>query len=155
MPAISGISQEQGLNPCPLHWQIDSYSLYQQGSPQNVYEVVGPIEVCSEWFEVLNCSLSNLSFSCLLCLRRNNKKPSIKGRFSSVWFTFWLLKSKLSHVKICNSPRKSSRTFFFFFFNRVKKNNGLPWWLRWWRISLQCAILEFNPWIRKIPWRWK
>ena len=21
------------LNPCPLHWQVDSYSLYHQGSP--------------------------------------------------------------------------------------------------------------------------
>ena len=30
---------------------------------------------------------------------------------------------------------------------------GLPWWLRWWRICLQCRRLRFNPWIGKIPWR--
>ena len=30
---------------------------------------------------------------------------------------------------------------------------GLPWWLRQQRICLQCRILGFNPWVRKIPWR--
>ena len=29
----------------------------------------------------------------------------------------------------------------------------LPWWLRWWRICLQCRRLGFNPWVGKIPWR--
>ena len=28
------------------------------------------------------------------------------------------------------------------------------WWLRWWRICLQCRT-GFNPWVRKIPWRRK
>ena len=31
----------------------------------------------------------------------------------------------------------------------------LPWWLSWWRISLQCGRHGFNPWVRKIPWRRK
>ena len=30
---------------------------------------------------------------------------------------------------------------------------GLPWWLRWYRICLQCRRLGFDPWIGKIPWR--
>ena len=30
---------------------------------------------------------------------------------------------------------------------------GLPWWLRWWRICLQCGRLGFNLWVGKIPWR--
>ena len=30
---------------------------------------------------------------------------------------------------------------------------GLPWWLRWYRIYLQCGRPGFNPWIGKIPWR--
>ena len=30
---------------------------------------------------------------------------------------------------------------------------GLPWWLRWWRICLQCGRLPFDSWVRKIPWR--
>ena len=28
-----GIFPDQGSNPCPLHWQADSYPLYSQGSP--------------------------------------------------------------------------------------------------------------------------
>ena len=28
-----GIFPEQGSNPCPLHWQSDSYPLHHQGSP--------------------------------------------------------------------------------------------------------------------------
>ena len=30
---------------------------------------------------------------------------------------------------------------------------GLPWWLGWWRICLQCGRPGFNPWVGKIPWR--
>ena len=30
---------------------------------------------------------------------------------------------------------------------------GLPWWLRQWRIHLQCKRLGFDPWVEKIPWR--
>ena len=34
-------------------------------------------------------------------------------------------------------------------------NWGLPWWIRWWRIYLQCRRPRFNPWVKKIPWRRK
>ena len=30
---------------------------------------------------------------------------------------------------------------------------GLPWWLRCYRICLQCRRPGFNPWVGKIPWR--
>ena len=30
---------------------------------------------------------------------------------------------------------------------------GLPWWLSWWRIHLQCGRPEFNPWAGKVSWR--
>ena len=30
---------------------------------------------------------------------------------------------------------------------------GLPWWLRWWRICLQCRRPGFDPWVREISWR--
>ena len=30
-----GIFLDQGLNPCPLHWQVDSQSLNHQGSPSS------------------------------------------------------------------------------------------------------------------------
>ena len=32
-PAARGIFLDQGLNPCPLHKQVDSYLLHHQGSP--------------------------------------------------------------------------------------------------------------------------
>ena len=32
----SGIFQNQGSNPCPLPWQMDSHQLYQQGSPTSL-----------------------------------------------------------------------------------------------------------------------
>ena len=31
--AACGISPDQGSNPCPLHWQVDSQPLHHQGSP--------------------------------------------------------------------------------------------------------------------------
>ena len=30
---------------------------------------------------------------------------------------------------------------------------GLPWWLSWKRICLQCRRPWFNSWVRKFPWR--
>ena len=30
-----GIVPDQGLNPCLLHWQVDSYPLHRQGSSRN------------------------------------------------------------------------------------------------------------------------
>ena len=32
--ATCGIFPDQGLNPCPLHWQADSQPLRHQGSPE-------------------------------------------------------------------------------------------------------------------------
>ena len=30
---------------------------------------------------------------------------------------------------------------------------GFPWWLRWWRICLQCRRPKFDSWVGKSPWR--
>ena len=30
---------------------------------------------------------------------------------------------------------------------------GLPWWIRWWKICLQCMRHRFDSWVGKIPWR--
>ena len=35
-----GIFPDQGLNPCPLHWQADSQPLRHQGSPRNHFYVL-------------------------------------------------------------------------------------------------------------------
>ena len=34
--AACGIFPDQGLNPCPLHWQADSQPLRHQGSPESL-----------------------------------------------------------------------------------------------------------------------
>ena len=36
-PAASGIFLDQGSNPWPLRWQVDSYPLYHQGSPASLF----------------------------------------------------------------------------------------------------------------------
>ena len=33
-PLVCGIFLDQISNPCHLHWQVDSYPMYHQGSPQ-------------------------------------------------------------------------------------------------------------------------
>ena len=42
---------------------------------------------------------------------------------------------------------------FMFIVSFISK--GFPWWLRWWRICLECRWPGFDPWVRKIPWRRK
>ena len=34
-----GIFPDQGSNPCPLHWQVDSQPLHHQGSPQILFSI--------------------------------------------------------------------------------------------------------------------
>ena len=36
-PSACGISSDQGLNPCPLYWQVGSCSLCHQGSPWSTF----------------------------------------------------------------------------------------------------------------------
>ena len=36
-----------------------------------------------------------------------------------------------------------------------KRKTGLPWWLRQYRVCLQCERPGFSPWVMKIPWRRK
>ena len=49
-----GIFPDQGLNPCPLHWQADSQPLRHQGSPPSIsYSVL--------FFHLQICSVPSLS----------------------------------------------------------------------------------------------
>ena len=45
-----GIFPDQGSNPCPLHWQADSYPLRHQGSPATVISCLGYIVCLSGLF---------------------------------------------------------------------------------------------------------
>ena len=60
-PTACGIFPDQGLNPCPLHWQVESQPLDHQGSPSSclslkTYEEVSP---------------TGLSFSTLVLFLKN------------------------------------------------------------------------------------
>ena len=48
---------------------------------------------------------------------------------------------------------KNIRLSFFFFFLAIFK--AITWWLRWYRVGLQCGRTRFDPWVEKIPWRRK
>ena len=52
-------------------------------------------------------------------------------------------------------PQVRVRPFFWFRLSPISGRVGLPWWLRWVRVCLQCGRPEFNPWVGKIPWRRK
>jgi len=37
----------------------------------------------------------------------------------------------------------------------TEKKKGLPWWLRWYSVCLQCGRSGFSPCVGKISWRRK
>ena len=56
------------------------------------------------------------------------------------------------HWPLAPTPWKD--LFFLHTFLGVSKAGPwLLWWLRWWRILLQCRRPGFDPWVGKIPWR--
>ena len=70
----------------------------------------------------------------------------------------FVLKSHLSTQQKRNSFQNILKKFFFNFINYWWSSGiltGFPWWLRWWRICLQCRRPRFDPWVRKIHWRKK
>ena len=44
--AACEIFPDQGLNPCPLHWQADSQPLRHQGSPLDILLLISHITLC-------------------------------------------------------------------------------------------------------------
>ena len=91
--------------------------------------------------------------------------------FSNAWK--WKVKMKsLSHVWLlatpldCSLPGSSVHGIFqarvlewgaiVASLITISLSTGLPWWLSWYRICLQCGRLQepgFHPWFGKIPWR--
>ena len=43
--AACGIFPDQGLNPCPLHWQADSQPLHHQGNLKVIIDMYVPITI--------------------------------------------------------------------------------------------------------------
>ena len=57
--AACGIFPDQGLNPCPLHWQADSQPLRHQGSPLFIFLIIHIN--CCELFLIMHIWLFQLS----------------------------------------------------------------------------------------------
>ena len=49
--ATCGISPDQGLNPCPLHWQVNSYPLCHQESPCIIFKKIYDVFTAELQFE--------------------------------------------------------------------------------------------------------
>ena len=100
-----GVFLDQGSNPCPLHWQLDSYPLYHQESP--------PITLLTEWLihergEVLTetpsypvARLFDPAQNCKKMFISSSALPGVLWVMSKkLWATFgiWkILKISLSH----------------------------------------------------------
>ena len=53
--AACGIFPDQGSNLCLLHWWVDSYSLYHQGSPGNYFKMDRPKELSETFISSIVC----------------------------------------------------------------------------------------------------
>ena len=62
------------------------------------------------------------------------------SRIAGGFFTNWAILCKYTHTQI-------------HIYTKAYIYQGLPLWLSWWRICLQCGRPGFDPWVRKIPWR--
>ena len=63
--AACGIFPDQGLNPCPLHWQADSQPLRHQGNPALHFKIVKFICLFSFMicvFPLLNSCLPHIMY---------------------------------------------------------------------------------------------
>ena len=49
----------------------------------------------------------------------------------------------------CFLPYNANQPYLYIYYLPL----GLPWWLRLWRICLQCGRSGFHSWVGKSPWR--
>ena len=62
--AACGVFPDQGLNPCPLHWQADSQPLRHQGSPAGGFLTTAPPG--KSWMVVFNSLKNCISYSMII-----------------------------------------------------------------------------------------
>ena len=109
----------------------------------------------------------SLQFSLSLTERLYVKKSALKS-----YYYLSLLRSKCVFLILCTSARRKSAFAFPYSWRhkdsavefclrqnhlayKKKGYHSIPWWLRRWKICLQCRRPRFDPWVRKIPWRKK
>ena len=90
---------------------------------------------CFSWLISYYCILHKHSttWNSLNTLSSYQLKPNMKLTWNQIWN---------SGYRILISNSGCLRTIL-----------GLPWWLRWERICLQCRRSEFDSWVGETPWR--
>ena len=83
---------DQGLNPCPLHWQVYSYPLYQQGSLKFLAILIGRKNQNKTHFtlafSLLAIRLNIFSFVLTVCISSVNSFSSFPFICSCVSITY-------------------------------------------------------------------
>ena len=157
---LQGISRTHGSNPCLfclLHWQAGSLPLMPPGNPrckmgtskrkrQEYDQYFARPFTClfdhrkqSDWMRrhwVCNGFASDLDPEGAL-LTGSQVKESFGGGSSEKM----------------GSWNRARQVTFNMFCSDIAPQPGLPGWLRWLRICLQCKRPGFNPWVEKICWR--
>ena len=76
-----------------------------------------------------------------MSLPHQPKSPTIRLNQRQVReLPFWVLENNMSNPSVHLQLGENPAIY------------GLPWWLRWLRICLQCGRAQFDPWVWKIPW---
>ena len=160
--APCGIVPDQGLNPCPLHWEVNSRPLDHQGSPEAKVLNVHLFQST----EVINGGDRMLDVARLIKNRKDHSDDRLQVPdrlpMGMGLYCAWCV----AVVVVC-LPRVSFH--FPYSGNSVwpvsappLRNKtwacsptrlGLPWWLRRWSICPQCRRPQFDPRVGKIPWR--
>ena len=69
------------------------------------------------------------------------------------YWVVWVLHMFYILPEVSSQAYKDSQHWVLY--SLVEAASGLPWWLRWQSICLQCRRPGFNPWVGKNPWRRK
>ena len=133
----------------PEEWNRGSfYKFHESESCSVMSESLRPHGLCSPW----NSLGQNTGVGSLSLLQRIFP---IQGSNPGLPHCRWTL-YQLSHIisyKFLLDPMCPCSPMSSYFRGLFSRHLGLPWWLRWWRIHLQCRRPGFSPWDGKIPWR--
>ena len=104
-----------------------------------------------EWANCEQCARLYQDHDCLERQGRHGPGRGLKRSFNS-YGNAWFPGDSMTQfawgcwVYICYPSIISNSSPFM-------NNDGLPWWLRWYRICRQCRRPGFSPRVGKIPWR--
>ena len=101
-PMVHRIFLDQGSNPCPLHWQVDSLSLDNQGSPLGLF-------LCPCYRSDIKAQESEVSdpSSSSLVETRLEPNPLTPLEGGNLVFRLWLTASELTPCLLVSPASRS------------------------------------------------